>query len=288
MIRLADRAFRRPHPPRFLAEEFLVRLDRPAKVFLCVLGVALEVRRQADVGHRPTRQSLVQQQRQDGVIERRGGQLDLSPLHQFAVQRHDLAEQLHLPVQQPLLFLLRPAAALAAELVQFGVLLEGQRMDPHQVRPTLQIDDVLLVKSLPRFLGRVDRQPPLFVQLEIAREGANHLVRMDHEEIVQQVVQVVFAEAVGRQPRDAEMRVLLPPIGVGRQLLQEAGDQIDRGVQFGRFLQQHRHAPIVLGPVQADPGHGIFAGYVVGIIRLMLMPEKGQRDFVHGGPSPSE
>ena len=139
---------------------------------------------------------------------------------QLAVQRHDLPQQLHLLVQQPLLFLLRPAAALVAELGQLGVVLEGQRVDPHQVRPALQVDDVLLVESLAGLLGRVDAQAALLVQLVVAREGPDHLVRMDHEEIVQQVVGVVFAQAVGRQVRDPLVRVLVAAVGVGRQLLQ--------------------------------------------------------------------
>ena len=89
---LADGAFRGPHAARLLSEEFFVRFDPPADLFPRVLGVTFQVRRQGDVGHRPTRQTLVAQQRQDGVIERRGGQLHLSPLHKLPVQRHDLAE----------------------------------------------------------------------------------------------------------------------------------------------------------------------------------------------------
>ena len=45
------------------------------------------------------------------------------------------------------------------------------------------------------------------------------------------------------------------------------------------------HAVVVLDAVQAHPGHRVFAGHVVGVVRLMLMPEKGQCDFRHdAGP----
>ena len=98
---------------------------------------------------------------------------------------------------------------------------------------------------------------------------------MDHEEVVQQVVGVVLAQPVGRQPRDALVRVLVAFVGVGRQLVEQAGHQVDRRPHLRQLFQQHRHAPVVLGAVQADPGHGVLAGDVVGIIRLMLMPEKG-------------
>ena len=81
------------------------------------------------------------------------------------------------------------------------------------------------------------------------------------------------------------MRVLVARLGVGQQLHQQAGHQVDRGVQLGHLLEQHGHAPVVLGAVQPDPGHGVLAGHVVGVVRLVLMPEEGQRDVVHSYPS---
>src|SRR5260370_41802605 len=42
-----------------------------------------------------------------------------------------------------------------------------------------------------------------------------------------------------------------------------------------------RHAIIILDPVQAHPGHGIVAGKIVRIVRLVLVPEKGACDFGH-------
>ena len=217
---LADRAFRGPHAPRLLPEQLFVELDRPAEMLAGVFGVAFEVLGQHHVGHRPPRQPLVPQQRQDRMVEGRGRQLHLPALQQLAVQRHHLPEQLHLLVQQPLLLLLGPVAALVAELGQLGVVLEGQRVDPHQVRPALQVDEVLLAEPLAGPLGRIDPQAALLVQLVVARIGPDHLVRMDHEEVVQQIVQVVFAQAVGRQPRHPQVRVLVAAVGVGQQLLQ--------------------------------------------------------------------
>ena len=63
-------------------------------------------------------------------------------------------------------------------------------------------------------------QPAFLVQLVVARIGPDHLVRMDHEEVVQQVVHVLFAQPVGRQTRDPQVRVLVAAVGVGQQLLQ--------------------------------------------------------------------
>src|SRR5947207_14876440 len=41
------------------------------------------------------------------------------------------------------------------------------------------------------------------------------------------------------------------------------------------------HAVVILDAVQAHPGHGVVASHVVGVVRLVLVPEKSQRDFSH-------
>ena len=43
--------------------------------------------------------------------------------------------------------------------------------------------------------------------------------------------------------------VLVAAIGVGQQLIEQAGHEVDRGAELGDFFQQHRHAPVVLGAV---------------------------------------
>ena len=61
--------------------------------------------------------------------------------------------------------------------------------------------------------------------------------------------------------------VLVAAVGVGQQLLEQTGHQIDGGPYFRGLLQQHRHSPVVLSAVEANPRHGIFRGDVVGITR---------------------
>ena len=84
-------------------------------------------------------------------------------------------------------------------------------------------------------------------------------------------------------------RSCLPPSMYCWSWREQTGHQIDRGVNLGHFGQKSRHAPVVLGAVQADPGHGILAGNIIGVVGLMLVPEEGQGDVVHrslsgGGP----
>ncbi len=165
-------------PRGLLAEDLLVVLDRAADLRGGVLGVALQMTRQLDVGHRLPGQPLVAQQRQDRVIERRGGQLDLARIGQLAVQRNDLRQQLHLLVEQPLLLLLGPVLPLLAKLGQLGNDFERERMDPHQVGPALQVENVVLREALAGPRGGVDAQAALLIQLVIARVRPDHLVRV--------------------------------------------------------------------------------------------------------------
>ena len=67
-------------------------------------------------------------------------------------------------------------------------------------------------------------------------------------------------------------------VDVGLELDQQAGHQVDRAAELGDFFEVQRHAQVILGGVQPDPGHGVLAGDVVGVVRLVLVPHQGQGD----------
>ena len=175
------------------------------------------------------------------------------------------------------------AAALRPEFAQLAVLIEGQLVDPGQVAPDLQIADVAGRKTRDGVFDRIAAEAPLQVQLVIPLVRADHAVDVGQEEIVEQVQHVRLAHPVGRQPRDVEMPIG-PPLSVRLQLHQQAGHEIDRAAKLGHLLQVQRHAVIVLGRVHAHPGHQRFAADVVRIVRLMLVPEKGDGHWVHVDP----
>jgi hypothetical protein len=107
------------------------------------------------------------------------------------------------------------------------------------------------------------------------------VVRVDHEEVVEEVDEIVLFEIVGREMGDPKVAVLPAAVDVLLELEEQAGHQIDRGVNLRHLGQKSRHAPIVLGAVEADPGHGVLAGNIIGVVGLMLVPEEGQGDVVH-------
>src|SRR5262249_28868621 len=58
------------------------------------------------------------------------------------------------------------------------------------------------------------------------------------------------------------------------------GHQVDGAAHLGDLEQVQGHAVVVLDAVEADPRHGVVPGDVVGVVRLVLMPEESERD--HG------
>src|SRR5262249_32518195 len=64
-------------------------------------------------------------------------------------------------------------------------------------------------------------------------------------------------------------------------LNEEAGHQVDGAAHLGELEQEQGHAVVVLDAVQAHPGHGVLAGHVVRVIRLVLGPEGRQRGGRH-------
>ena len=69
---------------------------------------------------------------------------------------------------------------------------------------------------------------------------------------------------------------------VGFELGQQARHQVDRARELGDFLQVQGHPQVILGRVEPHPRHGVFARDIIGVIRLMLMPDESP-----GKPVPS-
>ena len=152
---LAHGTFCRPHAHRRFAKDLSMLLDCPPHLHDRIVRIAAGVARQLEVRQRLAGQLFVQEQRQNGMIEGRRGQLDLSGLGQFAMERNHLSKDVQLFGQEPVFFVLRESAALVAQAAQVRVALEYQRMDPGQVKPDLQIAKVALLKTAERLAATI-------------------------------------------------------------------------------------------------------------------------------------
>ncbi len=277
---LRDGTLGGPHADRRLAEDLLVESHGPPQVNLRVFAVRVEMLGKRTAGHRLPGAPLVPQQRQDRVVEGGRGEFDLPARGELLVNRNHALQDFLLLVEEPGLFAFGVAAALRAELAQFAVLIEGQLVNPGEVAPHLQVANVAGRKAGNGVFDRIAAESALQVQLVIPLVRADHAVDVGQEEIVEQVQDVGLAHSVGGKPRDVEMPIGAP-FAVRLQLQQQAGDEVDRAAELGHLLEVQRHAVVVLGRVHAHPGHQRFAADVVRIVRLVLVPEKGNGHWVH-------
>ena len=249
-------------------------LDGAADVDLGVLGVTLAIRGEGHVGHRLAGQLLIEQERQNRMIVRSGRQLDLSPFGELAVQGDHLGQQVALLVQEPLLLVFGVVPPLGFERGQLGVFLEQQRVDPGQVRPDLKVAEVAGAESSGGPLGGVGPRSAKHVQLMISRVRPDHRVGERHEEVVEQVEDVLAFQAVDRLAGGDQVFVGRA-FDVSLKLAEEAGDEIDCALELGDFLQVQGHSEVVFGGVEPHPRHRVFAGDVVRVVWLVLMPHQG-------------
>ena len=197
------------------------------------------------------------------------------------MQRDDLFQNFQLLVEQPVLLVFGPVLSLFTKFPQLRVLFKHQFVNPGEVAPHLQIAQISFGKSRQRRFDRIDPEPSLQIHFVITTVGTNHILHARHEEVVQHIVDIGFAESVGGIPRNVEMPVAACLISILLQLQQQAGNEIDGAVKLGHLLEMQRHAVVILGSVQADPGHQRLAADVVRIIRLVLMPQKSKCHRLH-------
>ena len=66
------------------------------------------------------------------------------------------------------------------------VLLESQRVDPGKVKPDLQVAEVPGMEAPQDLASGIAAEVPALQQLGISGVGPDHLLRVGHEEVVQQ------------------------------------------------------------------------------------------------------
>src|ERR1039457_4770224 len=85
----------------------------------------------------------VAQQRQDGVIVRRGGDFDLADAGHLAIDREDLAEDLQLFASHQPLVVERVIGAFGKQVANFGVGGAELLVEPDQLRDHLEVPEIL-------------------------------------------------------------------------------------------------------------------------------------------------
>ena len=166
----AHRAFRWPEPPGPHPENRLVVLHGPRNLDLEVFGVRKGLVRQRGI-QRPQGIPHVHEQRADGVVKRRGGELDPALLVRLPVQGDDLSHEVQVAGKHVCLVGLAKRPALCHQIDEVFVL-PPHEADPGEVEQDLEIEDLLVGESLRRLVvaARPGREPPLLQQPLVPRK----------------------------------------------------------------------------------------------------------------------
>jgi hypothetical protein len=153
-----------------------------------IVGIA-EARRQRHVGVRHAGDIGIAQQRQDGMVIRRGGNLDLAGEGQPTVRRHHPTHNLALLFAHAALLVQGEIAAALDPAAHFRVVGLEFFVEPGQLRPHLHIAQLLGAEQAAR------PRAPLGVahieELAVARIAIDHVGRIGVERVLQQVVALV-------------------------------------------------------------------------------------------------
>jgi hypothetical protein len=244
-----------------------------------VLGVP-EAPRQGRSRVRLVVRFRVREQRQDRVVVRRRGELDLAALGRRAVGGHDRAQERQLAGAQPRLVGLVVPAALGGQRAHVGIVRQPVEVEPGELRQHLQVEEVLLGED---GRARVQRRPlrhgaAEVPQLEEARPGRHQHVR-HQEERAQGERLLVRRERGGRHQADPQLALRRPVLRVRLQLVDERRNQVEGRVHGRRGCQRLQHAEVVAQRVQAHPGQQERAVHRVAVRRLVHVPDERDPDL---------
>ncbi len=154
---LRDRPFRRPHPLRPAAKPLFVKLDRHFDLSGSISRMLESGFRQLDTRQRFPGDIGIAEERQDRVIERGRGQLDLPPLAQLPVLGNDLAHHFELLGDDRAFVFRGKVFPLGDQTLDHRVLVPVDKTEPGQVEPDLQVKQ-FLVRKPGRHSGQLGRR----------------------------------------------------------------------------------------------------------------------------------
>src|SRR5947209_754360 len=279
---IGDAAFRRPHALRPHAEDLLMQRNGPRDLLLRVLRMteALPGQRQSSMGGRTC--IGITQQREDRVIERRGGDFDCAALRRRGVSRQHFREQLALFADNELLILKRVTAALVDESAYVRII-EKKFIHPGNLREHLQVTYVTVFEKEGGLADVGGEALQVFPQLTVTRIARDHVLQVGLEEILDGKLPFVKIELGGGPGGNLQKRVMRFALNVFLNLDHQRRNKVEGLVNAGKFIQQLHHAEIVFECMEPYPGQPVLSGDQVLIVRLVHVPQKQETYDWHDG-----
>jgi hypothetical protein len=228
------------------------------------------MRAQVDVG--------IAEERQDRVIERGCGQLDLPAAGRLAIFGDDAVQDLELHLAKYGLVLLRELSFFVEKRADAAVVVLIQRVDPRELVPDLQIAEIVDAEPRrgdPSVLRRRHGAATAREELRIARMHLDHVLPLRVKEVLEDEIDVAVIEFRRGLHAQLEITVLCASLGERLQLHQQRRHEIEGHPDARELAQERHHAVVVLQRMQPDPRQDVLAGDEVLVIRLVHVPHEG-------------
>ena len=199
-----NRALGGPETDRRDTEVLLDVFARQFELAARVAGIA-EARRQRHVGVRHAGDVGIAEQRQDGMVVRRGGNFDLAGSGEPGVLRQHAADNLALLFAHAALVIQGEIAAALDPLAHLRVIGLKLFVEPGELRPHLHIAQFLGAEHGARTgcLLRVARVE----ELAVARVAVDHVRRIGIERVLQEQLALFFGQVLGGLEGEGEERI---------------------------------------------------------------------------------
>ena len=233
----------------------------------CVFGMLKPPLRHRRRRMRPQVDVGVTQQRQNRVVERRRGHLDLAADDTVAVFRNHSVQQLEFDGPKQLFVVLGKPAVLGHQPANPRIPVQIKRVHPGQLVPHLQVAEIVD--------GERQSASPLVEQFLVPGIDLDHPLALRMEEVLEDEDDVRLGEIGSGCEAQIEDTIACAICRKCLELDEQRRHQVERDADARKLPKERRHPVVVLQRVHPHPGEDVLAGDEILVVRLMHVPEDG-------------
>ena len=239
----------------------------------CVVRI-LEAWREGYVRMRGFGNLCVANERQDRVIERRRGDLDLPLLRKAAIDIGNHSQLLQLLGGEHRLVCGTIIAFAPNQFLQVRIVSKKLFVKPGQLREHLQVAKGGIVESAQATLGVFVHGLPSLVQLAVSRVAIDHPLHIGLKEVAQNELAFAVRQAHCVFVSAAQEGIDRHPARILVQLHEHRRHQVKSLMHLRKIFKYLDHAVVVLERVQAGPGQLVFTRYQILVKGLVHVPDE--------------
>src|SRR5579884_11046 len=276
---IGNRTFRRPKARGLDPEDPLMVFAGAPELLSGILRMTKSSARKRRRGIRHAGDVRIAKQRKNGMVERRGAELDLAAGCRLAINRQNHAKKLELFFLQGGFIRLGEVLPLRSQPDDHRVFFEPFFVHPRKLRENLEVAPVARRKRYLRAGAAGGTRQ--FVQFDETRPAGHQVVVVELKSARENLRLVLESELVDILESEGEPRLLEIAAGVFLKLRPERGNHVKRDVKFRESLEDPNHSPVVFQRVEAGPRKNVVLSLRVAVLRLMHVPKQNEMNAVH-------